>query len=164
VKKKSYLKLHIVIALSCLAILSFSITKGTRHDSPVLQRLLKEIPKGFGDFCLDSAYLSRKMCNRIVTLGRIPFIKPKKNTCRNARGSHAWKDMVSLYMDSEDEFNEHYHKRSLVESVFNVMKGVFGNNLNARKRRMQRRELMLRIICYNIGIVNLLQIKNSMEN
>lgn len=59
-KKKSYLKLHIVIALSCLPILSFSITKGTRHDSPVLQRLLKEIPKGFGDFCLDSAYLSRK--------------------------------------------------------------------------------------------------------
>ncbi|MEM2759211.1 MAG: hypothetical protein QXW73_00270 [Nitrososphaerales archaeon] len=36
-KKRSYIKLHIVIALSCLAILSFSITKGTRHDSPVLE-------------------------------------------------------------------------------------------------------------------------------
>ncbi|MEM3097871.1 MAG: hypothetical protein QXU32_04040, partial [Nitrososphaerales archaeon] len=70
-----------------------------------------------------------------------PFIKPKKNTCRNARGSQAWKQMVSLYMDNEDEFNKHYHKRSLVESVFNVIKGVFGNNLNARKRKMQRKEL-----------------------
>ncbi|MEM2761052.1 MAG: transposase, partial [Nitrososphaerales archaeon] len=87
---------------------------------------------------------------------------PKKNTCRNARGSQVWKLMVSLYMDNEDEFNKHYHKRSLVESVFNVIKGVFGNNLNARKRRMQRKELMLRIICYNIGIVNLQEIKNSM--
>lgn len=67
-----------------------------------------------------------------------------------------------MYIDKEDEFNKHYHKRSLVESVFNVIKGVFGNNLVARKRRMQRKELMLRIIiCYNIGIVNLLEIKNS---
>lgn len=163
-KKRSYLKLHIVIALSCLAVLSFSITKGTKHDSPVLQRMLKEVPKGLGDFCLDSAYLSRKVCNRIVTLGRMPFIKPKKNTIRNSKGSQAWKRMVSLYMDYEEEFNRHYHKRSLVESVFNVMKGVFGNNLAARKRRMQRKELMVRIICYNIGIVNLLDIKNRMEN
>lgn len=163
-KKRSYLKLHIVIALSCLAILSFSITKGTRHDSPVLKGLMKHIQKGFGDFCLDSAYLSRKMCNMIVRIGRMPFIKPKKNTCRNARGSQAWRSMVSLYTDNEAEFNRHYHKRSLVESVFNVMKGVFGNNLTARKRSMQRKELMLRIICYNIGIVNLLQIKKTLGN
>lgn len=72
--------------------------------------------------------------------------------------------MVSLYMDNENEFNRHYHKRSLVESVFNVIKGVLGNNLTARKRRTQRKELMLRVICYNIGIVNLLEIKNSMGN
>lgn len=138
--------------------------KGARHDSPVLKSMLKDIPKGFGDFCLDSAYLSRKMCNMIVRIGRMPFIKPKKNTCRNSGGSQAWKRMVSLYMDNENEFNRHYHKRSLVESVFNVIKGVLGNNLTARKRRTQRKELMLRVICYNIGIVNLLEIKNSMGN
>ena len=150
-----------MIALSCLAVISFGITKGTRHDSPVLKQLLKDIPDGIGDFCLDSAYLSRNLCKIIVKMGMIPYIKPKKNTCRNARGSQAWKSMESLYMDDEDEFNKHCHKRSLVESVFNVIKGVFGNNPRAGKRRMQRRELMLRVICYNIGRVNLLNIQNS---
>jgi hypothetical protein len=42
-----------------------------------------------------------------------------------------------------------------------VIKGVFGNNLGARKKRMQRKELILRVICYNIGRVNLPNIQNS---
>jgi len=53
------LKLHIVVALGSLAILSLAVTKGTRHDSPLLRRLLRPIPRGRGDFLADSGYLSR---------------------------------------------------------------------------------------------------------
>jgi hypothetical protein len=69
-------KLHLLIALRNLAILNLSVTKGTRHDSPILKRLLKPIPKGSGDICLDPAYLSGRNCNLIAKKGRTPIIKP----------------------------------------------------------------------------------------
>jgi len=41
-----------------------------------------------------------------------------------------------LYRDDREEFDEHYHQRSRVESV---LKKVFGNHLSSR-RRSQRNE------------------------
>ena len=59
-------------------------------------KLLKETPKVAGDFCADPAYLSRNICNMVATLKRTPYVKPKKNTIRNSKGSQSWKKMVSL--------------------------------------------------------------------
>jgi len=121
--------------------------------------LLQNIPKGIGDFCADPAYLSRNICNMVATLKKTPYIKPKKNSIRNSNGSQSWKKMVSLYQDNQDEFDKHYHKRSLVESVFAVLKGVFGNSLSSKKKLIQRKELALRVICYNIRVVNLMEVR-----
>jgi len=71
------LKLHFVVALESLAILSLAVTRGTRHDSPVLRRLLKPIPWGQGYFLADSTYLSRVNCSLVAGKGRRPFIRPK---------------------------------------------------------------------------------------
>lgn len=141
-----------------MAIVSFDITKGTRGDAPILKKLIKGMPKEIGDFCADSAYLSRDICNMVATLKKIPYIKPKKNTIRNSKGSASWKKMVTLFQDNQDEFNKHYHKRSLVESVFAVLKGIFGNNLSSKNKLVQRKELALRVICYNIRVVNLMEV------
>ncbi len=78
---------------------------------------------GNADFCLDSAYLARELCNRLTGMGFAPYIKPKKNTLHNARGSQSWRVMVKLYNDNLSEFKRHYH---------------------------QRREMAARIMCYNI--------------
>ena len=139
-----------------MAIVSFDITKGTRGDAPILKKLIKNIPKGIGDFCADPAYLSRDICNMVATLQKIPYIKPKKNTVRNPKGSASWKKMIILFQDNQDEFDRHYHKRSLVESVFAVLKRIFGNSLSLKNKLVQRKELVLRVICYNIRVVNLM--------
>jgi transposase len=60
--------------------------------------------------------------------------------------------MVELYKGSREEFEKHYHKRSRVESVYSVLRRVFGNASSSRRRRSQRNELYLRVINYNIGI------------
>ena len=85
-----------------MAIISFDITPGTRGDAPILKKLIKGIPKGVGDFCADPAYLSRDICNMVATLQKIPYIKPKKNTIRNSKGSASWKKMVTLFQDNHD--------------------------------------------------------------
>ncbi len=48
-------------------VVSFDITKGTRGDAPILKKLIKDIPKGIGDFCADPAYLSRDICNMVAS-------------------------------------------------------------------------------------------------
>lgn len=129
----------------------------------MLKDLLKGIEKGEGILCADSAYLSRKNCNLIAKKGRAPYIKPKKNTQTKARGSQIWRSMIKLYRNDRKMFDRHYHRRSLVESVYSVLKTVFGNHLTSRRRKTQRRELMRRVIAYNIDRVNLTAIKEEMR-
>ena len=157
------MKLHLIIALANLAILNQSITKGTKHDSPILKGLLRPIPKGVGDTCLDAAYLSRQNCTLIAKKGRSPIIKPKRNTTIRKRGSQAWRDMMTLWFEDEATFLKRYHQRSKAESVYSALKRCYGNYLASHKRRAQRRELHLKTLTYNIGIANLTSIKEQNE-
>ena len=145
--------------MESLAIVSFAVTGGHRGDAPVLKKLLRGIPKEAGDFCADSGYLSREICNMAAKLKRRPYIKPKSNTVRNTRGSQAWREMVTMFEDDRDEFDGHYHQRSRVESVFAALKASFGNSLASKKRHSQRRELALRVICYNVGVLNKMEVR-----
>ena len=149
------MKLHLIIALANLAILNLSVTKGTRHDSPFLKALLRPIPKGVGDTCLDAAYLSRQNCTLIAKKGRSPIIKPKRNTTIRKRGSQPWRDMMTLWFEDEATFLKRYHQRSKAESVYSALKRCYGNYLSSHRRRAQRRELHLKTLTYNIGIANL---------
>ncbi len=71
--------------------------------------------------------------------------------------------MVPPYQDNQDESNKHHRKRSLVESVLAVLKGVFGNNLSSKKKLIQGREPALRVICYNMRVVNLMDVRKHVR-
>jgi transposase len=154
-------KLHLLIAPSNLAILNLNITKGTRHHSPILEKLLKPIPEGVDATCLDPAYLSRQNCNLIAMKGRTPIIKPKRNTTIRKRGSQPWRDMIPLWLEDKESFVKRDHQRSKAESVYSSLKRCYGNYLSSRKRKTQRRELHLGILTYNIGMDNLTNIREQ---
>jgi transposase len=158
-RRRAYTKLHTIIDLESLAILNIKVTKGTKHDPPILEDLIKHIPEGSGEFVADSAYSLRR--NLIAKKCRTPYTKPKKNTRLKAKGSQTWRTMIKQYRESREEFNKHYQKRSRVESVISELKRIFGNNLTSRRRRSQRNELHLRAISYNIGITSLITIKGK---
>jgi len=112
--------------------------------------------------CADSACLSRRNCELIARKGRTPYIKPKKNSKLKGRGSQAWRSMIKLYREDRKMFEGQYHQRSLVESVYPVLKTVFGNHLTSTRRKTQRRELMCMILAYNIDRINLIVIQEDM--
>ena len=62
---------------------------------------------------------------------------------------------MESYLADREAFLKRHHKRSRVEGIYSSLKMCFGNHLSSRKRRAQRRELLCRVIVYNIGIVNL---------
>ena len=134
------------------AILSLHVTKGSRNDPPDLKMMLKSIPYGEGDLCLDRAYLSRENCSLIAKKGREPYIKPKSNTRVKAKGSQPWRRMIHLYRADREEFNRHYHKRSIAEVPYSVIKRIFGYTLTSLRWIPQRIELFIKVIIYNIDV------------
>ena len=80
--------------------------------------MLGRIEEGADFFCLDSAYLARKICDAISDKGMVPRIRPKSNTvCKNG-GSQAWGDMTRTHRDELARFMDEYRQRSIIEAVF----------------------------------------------
>jgi len=134
------------------AIVSAEVTQGHAHDSPLLKKLLKPI-KSLRDVCCDSAYLSRKNCEAIADKGGTPFIKLKKGIRKRCAGVKAWRDMILFNENHPDEWNKRYHKRSIAESVFSAMKRVLRGYLTSLKRCLQRKELWLKVITYDLMVL-----------
>lgn len=151
-KKKGFVKLHIAIGAFTLMIAAATATLGNRHDSTQLGALVEQVTTVFSieDWCADSAYLSRDICNLVAKNGGMPYIWPKSNTTARSKGSHAWRKMVLLFQENLDEFKRHYHQRSKVESVFMVLKRHFGDYVLSRKEEAQLNELLFKAVDYNL--------------
>ena len=58
--------------------------------------------------------------------------------------------MLRWRQENPEEFERTYHRRSLVESVFSSLKARFGAVVAAKTLPLQRLQLILRSICYNL--------------
>ena len=151
--RKGWVKLHAIVDIRTRVIIDCMATDSAVADINGLYAMLGRLGLGTGDFCLDSAYLARLMCNMISAMGMVPRIKPKSNTIRNARGSQSWREMVSLYMDDKDRFDSEYHQRSIIEAVFAALKKMYGDSTRCRKHENRTRETAIRVMCYNVELV-----------
>ncbi len=61
--------------------------------------------------------------------------------------------MYHYFMYRHEEFLQHYHKRSNAESVFNMIKTKFRDNLRSKTKTAQVNELLCKILCHNICVV-----------
>ena len=71
----------------------------------------------------DKGYSSRKNLKLISELGAIPYIPFKKNVTGKRVKNHTlgiWGIMYNYFNEHKEEFAKHYHKRSNVESYFNI--------------------------------------------
>lgn len=148
-RKKDFVKLHIAGCMDTGIIHNYTITAGRAHDSPQLKKLVKvfdKIVKAVGD----AGYLSRNNCTEIVKKGGKPFFMLKCNVTAKPKSSPAWKAMIRLYWKDPVEWLREYHVRSFVEAIFSSVKKRFGNFLRSVRKDMQKKELALRVVCYNV--------------
>lgn len=52
-----------------------------------------------------------------------------------------------------EDFLVHYHKRSMVESTFSMLKAKFGETLRSKGDVAQINELLCKVLCHNICCV-----------
>jgi len=61
--------------------------------------------------------------------------------------------MFHYFMYKNEEFMQHYHKRSNVETCFHMIKTKFGDDLKSKDRIAQENEMLCKILCHNICVL-----------
>lgn len=149
-KRRDCLKLHVLADVWSGQILSVVVTDYKANDCPVFEELIGAAKGTFARVPGDSAYAGRKNCTLVAMRGGKPYFMPKKNCKAKSRGHPAWKIMVRAHTENEEAWLKEYHIRSFVEAVFSSMKRRFGSVVSSIKGWNRRRELLLKVLCYNI--------------
>jgi transposase len=154
-KHRIWLKAHICSGVKTNIITSVEITEGHANDSPQLSSLVRQTARNFEvkEVSCDRAYSSRKNLKLIADEGAIPFIPFKSNVSGRQKGSSVWGKMYHYFMYKQEEFLQHYHKRSNVETCFHMIKTKFRDNLRSKTQTAQINELLCKILAHNICVV-----------
>jgi hypothetical protein len=71
--------------------------------------------------------------------------------------------MFHYYQFKRDEFMAHYHKRSNVESINNMVKRTFGDHIRSRTDVAMRNEVYAKLLCRNLCCLILSQLELGIE-
>lgn len=152
---RNWLKVHIITGVSTNIVASVSITDEHSGDSPQFEKLVKDTAEYFQihEISADMAYSARKNLDLVGKLGGTAYIPFRKGATGTSRGSRLWNKTFHYFQLHREEFMEHYHKRSNVESTFSAIKKKFGETLKSKNRTAQVNEMLCKIISYNITVL-----------
>jgi len=154
---KQYRKCHAVCGVKTNIITSIDITEGKVNDQTRFIPLAEDTNRNFKirDFCGDKGYLSAKNFKCIKEMGGQAFIPFKKNTSGKVASSDRsyFKAAFKFFKAHKEEYLNHYHKRSNIESAFSMIKRRFGNNVRCKKETSQDNEILARVLAHNICVL-----------
>ncbi|MGI0058905.1 MAG: transposase [Nitrosotalea sp.] len=156
-REHQWLKAHICTGVNTNIITAVKITDENGADC------LQFIPlsqtthdNGFkiAEMSADKAYSSRDNIDTIKDMDGVAFIPFRSNAIAKPRGSFEWKRMYHYFMYNKEDFLQHYHNRSNVEATFFMIKAKFNDMLKSKTRTAQINELLLKMLCHNLVVVN----------
>jgi len=153
-RMRNWLKAHICTGVNTNIVADVIITDEHASDSTQLKKLIKNTANHFtiNEVSADLAYSSKKNLQLIDSFGGKAYIPFKKNAT-GKRGGALWRKTFHYFQLHKEEFLEHYHKRSNVESTFSAIKKKFGESVKSKNRIAQENELLCKIIAYNITVL-----------
>ena len=154
-KEHRWLKAHMATGVKTNIVTGIQISTTNDNDSPHFAPLVKDISKNFNisEISADRAYSSRDNFEVVGSVGGVVYIPFKKHARCKTRGSPLWNKMFYFFQLNREEFMEHYHKRSNVESTNAAIKRKFGETLKSKNQIAQVNELLAKIIAYNLTVV-----------
>lgn len=154
---KQYRKCHAVCGVKTNIITAVDITEGKVNDQTRFISLANDTSRNFviRDFCADKGYLSSQNFKLIKELGGQAYIPFKKNTSGKVaqRDRSYFKSAYKFFKENREEYLNHYHKRSNIESAFSMIKRRFGNNVRCKKETSQDNEILARVLAHNICVL-----------
>jgi transposase len=151
---REWVKCHLMCGVKTNVVTSVEISGWTAHDTNFFAPLLERTAKYFqvDEVSADKAYLSHRNMELAMLAGATPYIPFKSNTLVPTDDS-VWAKMYHYFMFRREEFMEHYHKRSNVETTFSMVKGKFGDSILSKSEIGQVNEVLCKVLCHNICVV-----------
>lgn len=154
IESRVWRKAHVICGTATHIVTAVEVTPSNTADGPMLPELAKRTAKGFNveEVSADKAYLSHSNTDEIEGLGATPYIPFKVNSVEPPPGS-AWARMYHLYAYRSEEFAEHYHRRSNVETTFSMIKRKFGDGLRGKTETAQDNEVLAKVLAHNLCVL-----------
>ncbi len=151
--KQDWVKVHLMCGVKTNIITAVEIEGQHAADTKLLPALVVTTSQHFkmAEVSADKGYASRDNFNFVASVGATPYIAFSANHTAGKGG--AWTKMFHYFQFKRDEFLEHYHKRSNVESAFSMMKRKFGDSLRSKTDTAMVNETLCKILCHNLVVL-----------
>ncbi len=149
-EKQSWVKVHLMCGVSTHIVTAVEIREKDTNDMTMFPALVEATAENFQmrEVSADKGYGSKKNLEVVARHGAVPYIAFKGSTTGGAGG--LWAKMFHYFQYRREEFLDHYHKRSNVESVFSMIKAKFRDHVRSKSDVAMVNEVLCKIICHNI--------------
>ena len=159
-KRRDCIKLHISMDIDTGIIHWFTMTPWKKGDSLEFKKLIKHLPE-LGNVIGDTAYSSRDNCQLVGDKKGKSYFHFQETATTKSHGRPAWVFSIREYKNNQEAWLAVYHLRSIIEGVFSSIKRRWGSFLSSKKRWMQKKELALKVVAYNVKQVLLVRYANE---
>ena len=168
-QEHEWIKAHIMCGVKTNIVVGVEITDGNMADSPEFIPLVEKIANdGFiiDEVSADKAYNSVDNYNAVQRVGGTAYMPFKSNATgqsdrTNGNKARLWRKMFQYFTYNREEFMQHYHLRSNVETTNFMIKSKFGDFVRSKDNTARVNEVLLKVLCHNIVV--LIQEMNELE-
>jgi transposase len=87
----------------------------------------------------------------VEDVGGTAYLAFKSNTTGGVGG--IYERMYHLFCLNKEDYLNHYHRRSNVESVFSAVKRLFGDAVRSKNDTAMKNEVLGKLLAYNITLL-----------
>jgi transposase len=150
---RDWVKVHAAVGTKTHIITAVAIYGRHTNECPILPELVKTTGQNFTpqEWTADKEYLSVANIETIFAQGAMPYIPFKVDSTGGSGG--LFERMFHLFQFNRDQYMEHYHRRSNIESVFSAVKRLFGDYIRSRTDVAMKNEALCKLLAYNLTSV-----------
>ena len=151
--KADWVKCHIMCGVKTNIVTAVEIHGQHAADTKMLPALAAATAMNFTmqEVSADKGYASKANFDSIARLGATPFISFPDS--HKGQGGGKWAEMYHYFNFRKQEFLQHYHKRSNVESTFSMMKRKFGDSIRSKTDIAMVNEVLCKVLCHNLVVL-----------
>lgn len=149
-EKQEWVKAHVMTGVKTNVITAIEIKDKDAGDVLQLPALVQTTAKNFSvkEVSADKGYTGEDAHREITAVGAAPFIMFKSNATGGIGGLFA--KAFHYFNYRREEFLNHYHQRSNVESTVMMVKTKFGDSVKSKTDVAAKNEVLCKVLCHNI--------------